>query len=166
MNMAGADIHLSSQLHGVFKESDPEAALLRLLQEEWLADIERQSSGTGSHRDDVEIGLEGKSLRLYGSQGEQRAAVLALLLGGKSLAREQGGREPVLLLDDVMSELEPSRRRRLMRALAGNTAGQALITAADRALFTEEELSAAAVHEVCAGTVSPAEEIFKGKAYA
>jgi DNA replication and repair protein RecF len=149
-------LRMVTQLEEALSGPEPEVVLERMLERGWLADMERQGSGTGSHRDDLEVMLEGKSLRRYGSQGEQRAAVLALLLAGCELARLDGGPEPILLLDDVMSELEPSRRRRLMTALGAGD-GQALVTAADKALFTEEELGAARVFEVISGAVSSRE---------
>lgn len=146
-------VRLVSQLDGVFKRGKPEAELGRVLEREWLADMERQGSGTGSHKDDLEIISGSQSVRMYGSQGEQRTAVLALLLAGGELARTSGAPEPILLLDDVMSELEPARRRRLMGAL-GEYGGQALITAADRELFSYEELESARVFEVSGGAVT------------
>ena len=74
-----------------------------------------------------------RELRSYGSQGEQRLAVLALLLAEAELIVERGGVPPLLLLDDVLSELDPDRRR----ILAGRVAriGQALITATDAAML-------------------------------
>ncbi len=88
----------------------------------------------------------GRDLRLFGSQGEQRAAVLALLLAEQGVAAERGGDVGVLFLDDVMSELDDRRRRLLVAMLAG--AGQAIITTTDRHYFTDAELDAATVVEL------------------
>jgi DNA replication and repair protein RecF len=79
--------------------------------------------------------------------------VLALLVGERDLARESGAPKPLFLLDDVMSELDPDRRRRLMELLAGE-GGQTVITAADQGLFSEEELEHAAIFQVTDGRVS------------
>ena len=72
----------------------------------------------------------------FGSQGEQRLAVLALLLAEAELIVDRGGVPPLLLLDDVLSELDPERRRILAARVA--TAGQALITATDAAMLPAE----------------------------
>jgi DNA replication and repair protein RecF len=91
----------------------------------------------------VELPHGGRDLRLFGSQGEQRAAVLALLLAEQRLAAARTGQQGPLFLDDVMSELDDSRRRLLVRMLG--TAGQAIITTTNRHYFTDEELSRASV---------------------
>ncbi|MCC8016174.1 MAG: DNA replication and repair protein RecF, partial [Clostridiales bacterium] len=65
---------------------------------------------TGPHRDDIEILINGKSARNYGSQGQQRSCVLALKLAEASLLKEMTGEEPVVFLDDVMSELDEKRQ--------------------------------------------------------
>jgi len=96
-------------------------------------DLERGHTGLGPHLDDIVISSGPRDLRSYGSQGEQRLAVLALLLGEAELIAERRGFPPLLLLDDVLSELDPARRR----ILAGRVSqsGQALITATDPTLL-------------------------------
>lgn len=94
----------------------------------------------------VELPRGGRDLRLFGSQGEQRAAVLALLLAEQRLAAARTGQQGPLFLDDVMSELDDSRRRRLVHMLG--TAGQAIITTTNRHYFTDEELAEATVVEL------------------
>ncbi|MBE0429281.1 MAG: DNA replication and repair protein RecF [Thermoleophilia bacterium] len=152
-----------SQISGL-AEGDRETALLRAMAEAWQQDMMRLSTSIGTHRDDMDFDLSGRSLKSYGSQGEQRTAVLAILLAGRRLPVACGGHQPLLLLDDVMSELDPKRRRRLMQALGSRQGyqettglsiiGQTIITAADRELFTGEELKAAAVIEVRDGAVA------------
>ncbi len=93
---------------------------------------------SGPHRDDLRILLERRDLRDYGSQGEQRTAVLALLLAEGKWLEEEGRRPPLLLLDDVMSELDQDRRRAFLTLLAPR---QALITTTDLHYFTGEELA-------------------------
>ncbi|HEV3001144.1 MAG TPA: DNA replication and repair protein RecF [Solirubrobacteraceae bacterium] len=95
------------------------------------ADLERGFTGHGPHRDDLVLLRDDRELRAYGSQGEQRLALLALLLAEReALAAARGG-PPLLLLDDVMSELDASRRELLLeRVTAG---GQALVTTTDLA---------------------------------
>jgi DNA replication and repair protein RecF len=95
-------------------------------------DLERGATGLGPHLDDVAVLSGLRDLRLFGSQGEQRVAVLALLLAEAELIAEGRGEPPLLLLDDVLSELDMRRRTALARSLA--LGGQALIssTSADQ----------------------------------
>jgi DNA replication and repair protein RecF len=96
-------------------------------------DLERGVTGIGPHLDDVVIASGTRELRSFGSQGEQRLAVLALLLAEAELIAGRRGSPPLLLLDDVLSELDPARRRILAARVAG--VGQALITATDPAML-------------------------------
>jgi DNA replication and repair protein RecF len=91
------------------------------------ADLERGTTGLGPHLDDVEILSGDRDLRRFGSQGEQRLAVLSLILAEAALLAERGPGPPLLLLDDVLSELDEGRRTALARRLEGP--GQTLITA-------------------------------------
>lgn len=111
----------------------------------------------------VDLPRGGRDLRLFGSQGEQRAAILALLLAEQRLAATRTGHQGPLFLDDVMSELDDSRRRLLVRMLS--TAGQAIITTTNRHYFTDDELSTATVVELpldgslaAGGAVPPPDE--------
>jgi DNA replication and repair protein RecF len=105
-------------------DADPPSA--EALEDRLDRDLERGATGAGPHLDDVEILAGERDLRAFGSQGEQRLAVLALLLAEAELIRERRGFPPLLLLDDVLSELDPDRRRVLAERL--RTYGQALIT--------------------------------------
>ena len=73
-------------------------------------DLINKITTVGPHRDDMEILINGKSARLYGSQGQQRSCVLALKLAEASLLKKMTDDEPLALLDDVMSELDESRQ--------------------------------------------------------
>jgi DNA replication and repair protein RecF len=113
-------------------------------------DLERGATGSGPHLHDVAILSGERDLRLYGSQGEQRLAVLALLLSESELVVERRGFPPLLLLDDVLSELDPDRRRALLARVAHR--GQTLITATSAAALPGSpdqllEVSAGAVVE-------------------
>jgi DNA replication and repair protein RecF len=90
-------------------------------------DLDRGTTGLGPHLDDVEIRADDRDLRRFGSQGEQRLAVLSLILAEAALLAERGPAPPLLLLDDVLSELDEGRRAALAARLAGT--GQTLITA-------------------------------------
>ncbi len=93
-------------------------------------DIERGFSGHGPHRDDVSTRREGRELRAYGSQGQQRLALLAWLLAEREALADRRQAPPVMLLDDVMSELDGARRSALVDLLRSG-GGQSVITATD-----------------------------------
>jgi DNA replication and repair protein RecF len=97
-------------------------------------DLERGVTSLGPHLDDVMIAAGGRDLRSFGSQGEQRLALLALLLAEAETIADRTGVPPLLLLDDVLSELDPGRRRIL--AARVRSAGQALVTATDAAMLS------------------------------
>ena len=99
-------------------------------------DLERGATGLGPHLDDLGVLSAGRDLRTFGSQGEQRLAVLALLLGEAELLADERGTRPLLLLDDVLSELDGDRRRILTERLRAS--GQALVTSASRAALPGE----------------------------
>jgi len=92
------------------------------------ADLKLGRSSWGPHLDELKIGLDGHALRRYGSQGQQRVGLLALLFAEREALLAAHRVAPLLLLDDVMSELDPERRERLVERLTRG--GQALITAA------------------------------------
>ena len=89
-------------------------------------DLARGYTGYGPHRDEVEISFGGRSLRRYGSQGQQRLGLLALLFAERDALRDARRQLPLMLLDDVMSELDPERRERLAELLGAG--GQVLVT--------------------------------------
>jgi DNA replication and repair protein RecF len=105
------------------------AAIAAELAARAAADAERGFSGWGPHLDEVELRREGRPLRRYGSQGQQRLALLALLFAEREALRSARRTLPLMLLDDVMSELDPGRRERLVALL--DRGGQALITATE-----------------------------------
>ena len=107
-----------------------EAPTAAQLEERVDRDLERGATGLGPHLDDLGVLSAERDLRTFGSQGEQRLAVLALLLGEAELLEERRGTRPLLLLDDVLSELDSDRRRVLAERL--RTGGQALVTSASR----------------------------------
>jgi DNA replication and repair protein RecF len=90
-------------------------------------DIRRGSSTVGPHRDDVDLLINGLAARSHASQGEQRTLALAMRLAVHRLVTEAAGSSPVLILDDVLSELDPQRSAALLRHFP---VGQVLITTA------------------------------------
>jgi DNA replication and repair protein RecF len=101
------------------------------LRERLATDLERGFTGHGPHRDELAILRDGRELRTYGSQGEQRLALLALLLGERTVLAQERGCTPLMLLDDVMSELDRDRRELLAGDLV--SAGQSVIATTDLA---------------------------------
>lgn len=97
------------------------------LDERLARDLERGTTGLGPHLDEIRLDAGERDLRTFGSQGEQRLAVLSLLLAEAELLSERDGVRPLLLLDDALSELDADRRRLLSTRLG--TAGQTLVTA-------------------------------------
>ena len=114
-------------------------------------EIGRGQTAVGPQRDDMEVWLDEHEARLFASQGQQRSAVLSLKLAELHYLAEVTGEQPVLLLDDVMSELDPARRERLLAALQPGP--QALITAADLNDLPKSILERAAVFRVEQGAI-------------
>ena len=112
------------------EEGDParsEDAYLSALAESRSTDVQRGGTSVGPHRDDLAIFVDGRDARHFASQGQQRTAVIAIKLAGLPLGTEIFGKPPLLLLDDMLSDLDADRRRRLTEAVI-DQAGQALLT--------------------------------------
>ncbi len=92
-------------------------------------DIEKGITMTGPHRDDFDVLLNGKSLKKYGSQGQMRTAVLKIKLAECEIIKEITGEEPLLLLDDILSELDETRRKYFTENIVGR---QVIITCTDK----------------------------------
>lgn len=105
-------------------QGDPPTA--KELEERLARDLERGTTGAGPHLHDIAVLAVDRDLRRFGSQGEQRVSVLALLLAEAEVLSERAT-PPVLLLDDVLSELDESRRRTLAERI--RAVGQSLVTA-------------------------------------
>jgi DNA replication and repair protein RecF len=99
------------------------------LRDRLAGDLERGFTGHGPHRDELAITRDGRELRVYGSQGEQRLALLALLLAERALLASERATTPLMLLDDVMSELDVDRRELLAAELSAS--GQSVIATTD-----------------------------------
>lgn len=103
------------------------------LAERQSVDILRGNTGIGPHRDDLQLLLNNMSLRSFGSQGQQRSGALALKLSQLEYVRQEIGEFPILLLDDVMSELDNNRRAQLLQFIDGRV--QTFITVNDKELI-------------------------------
>ncbi len=108
--------------------------LMEHLQSHRRAELESGQCLTGPHKDDFDISLSGISLRQYGSQGQTRTAAISLKLAQRELMRREFGEEPVLLLDDVLSELDPGRQDFVLNQIKS---GQVFITCCEPGRFTK-----------------------------
>jgi DNA replication and repair protein RecF len=135
-------------------EEDLAAALEASLAARLERDRQRGFTTVGPHADDLVLALDGYAARGFGSQGQQRALVLALKIAEIENLRGSLGRPPLLLLDDVSSELDPAKNRFLLDYLAA-LPGQAFLTTTDRRLIAPAAGPDTVFMEVVDGVVSP-----------
>lgn len=122
------------------------------LAERQSVDILRGNTGIGPHRDDLQLLLNNMSLRSFGSQGQQRSGALALKLSQLEYVRQEIGEFPILLLDDVMSELDNNRRAQLLQFIDGRV--QTFITVNDKELIPA--LAGTAYFNIVSGIINEA----------
>ena len=134
-------------------KADDDDGLRAELVERRSADLDRGFTTHGPHRDDLALVHGGRALRTLGSQGQQRLGLLALLFAERD-ALAARGTPPLMLLDDVMSELDAGRRQRLADLVRAE--GQALITTTDADHVPGADASDVALFDVNAGEVRPA----------
>ena len=137
---SGGSEEFSLEYHTVSTVSDPFASVQILtenLQEHMeshaRAELDSGQCLTGPHRDDFDVKLSGLSVKTYGSQGQTRTAAISLKLAQRELLRRETGEEPVLLLDDVLSELDPGRQDFVLNRIQS---GQVFITCCEPGRFT------------------------------
>ena len=109
-------------------------ALEEHLQSHYLAELETAQCLTGPHKDDFTVTLGGIDLKAFGSQGQTRTAAISLKLAQRELMKRESGQEPVLLLDDVLSELDPGRQDFVLNQIVS---GQVFITCCEPGRFTK-----------------------------
>ncbi len=135
-------------------EKGPE--LVTVLKKNMESNLEREKrygvTLLGIHRDDFEFFLNGKSLSIYGSQGQIRSAILALKLSEVLVFKELDNEYPILLLDDVFSELDIDKRNKLVTYLLEGV--QTIITTTDIEQIDEKLISSSKIFEVCAGKIA------------
>ena len=102
-----------------YEEKADAAELLSQLQAARTVDLKTGFTTVGPHRDDIDVTIAGTSARLFGSQGQQRSGVLSLKLAEAALLAQGYGEKPVILLDDVMSELDRSRQEYILNRIDG-----------------------------------------------
>jgi DNA replication and repair protein RecF len=116
-------------------------------------DIRRGSTSIGPHRDEMAVMIGGRDARLFGSQGQQRAAMISTKLAALKLAQSERGVPPLLLLDDVFSDLDAARREALVDLIIG-AAGQVVLTCTEASSAGARVLEQARVFTVVGGTIS------------
>jgi DNA replication and repair protein RecF len=121
------------------------------LREAHSADVERGTTSVGPHRDDFEVSLGGVNLTTFGSQGQQRLATLALKFAARDYVRGAVGEDPILLFDDVMSELDERRREYLAGYFLEST--QAVISTTNLEYFDEEILRRTRIIRISGGSI-------------
>jgi len=125
---------------------DPRSALEAHLIQKASDETARRTTLVGPHRDEVSFSLGGKDARLFASQGQQRTVALAFKLAEVAVVTEVSGSRPLLLLDDVMSELDESRRATLATLVGEAT--QTFVTTTNLGYFTPELIERATVIEL------------------
>ena len=127
--------------HTVSTVSDPFAPVAKLTEDlqnhmeaHARAELESGQCLTGPHKDDFDVRLSGLSVKTYGSQGQTRTAAISLKLAQRELMKRESGEEPVLLLDDVLSELDPGRQDFVLNQIQ---TGQVFITCCESERFTK-----------------------------
>ena len=138
---SGGTEEFTLDYHTVSTVSDPFASIAKLtedlqnhMESHARAELESGQCLTGPHRDDFDVKLSGLSVKTYGSQGQTRTAAISLKLAQRELSRRELGEEPILLLDDVLSELDPGRQDFVLNQI---TSGQVFITCCEPGRFTK-----------------------------
>ena len=134
-----------------YSEDSIRESFLEQLREITREEIQRGMSLIGPHRDDLRFLAGGVDMRVYGSRGQQRTVVLALKLAEAKLLAKETGEHPVMLLDEVMSELDEARRRYLMRAIEDSQ--QAILTTTHWNAYNPEFLAKATLLRVKEGRI-------------
>jgi DNA replication and repair protein RecF len=107
------------------------------LAENFARDFERGQTERGPHKDNMEIKIDEKDAKEYSSQGQKKMAALALKLAGKKIYEDERGEKPIILLDDVFSELDKTKRKKIKEIIDGN---QYIITATEKAIEAEQKI--------------------------
>ncbi len=114
-----------------------------ILRERRQEEVARRTTVAGPHHDDIAMTIDGRAVRNFGSQGQQRTTILAIKMANAALVKDMLGYYPVFLLDDVMSELDNDRRRALFSLI--DTGMQTIVTTANLDYFTQGERDRAKV---------------------
>ena len=140
-HFSGGKEDFSLEYKTVSTISDPLAPVSELtdrlqehLESHYRAELESGQCLTGPHKDDFDVKLSDLSVKAFGSQGQTRTAAISLKLAQRTLMKKESGEEPILLLDDVLSELDPGRQDFVLNQI---TEGQVFITCCEPCRFTK-----------------------------
>lgn len=122
------DLKYKSSMGQISSEEQVRSSLEEIINSSLDDDLEKGYTTRGPHRDDLNIYINGMNIKKYASQGQQRSAILSIKLGEIEIIKEYNGHTPILLLDDVFSELDKGRRQRLLANIQGM---QSLISSND-----------------------------------
>lgn len=155
------DIHNSltsgkEKIKAIYEKNTDEKKFLEELQNKRQADLKYQSTSVGPHRDDITFLVNDIDVKKYGSQGQQRTAALSLKLAEIELVKKIINDNPILLLDDVMSELDSTRRDALLSYISNI---QTIITCTGYDDFIKERLNIDKIYKVSRGKIR--EEIYE-----
>jgi DNA replication and repair protein RecF len=128
------------------------SGMLATLDRTRAEEIVRGMTLIGPHRDDFAFRVNGLDMRSFGSRGQNRTAMLSLQFAQVQWMKQRTGEHPVLLLDEVLAELDPSRREDLLRRVGESQ--QAILTATDLEMFTKGFRTNATIWQIRAGTIS------------
>lgn len=131
------DDHIHEYFYGLLKEKREE-------------DKKNRTTGRGPHKDDIKISTDGVDIRKFGSQGQQRTAALSLKLSEIAIIESETGEKPILLLDDVLSELDSERQRYLINSLGDN---QLFVTTTDLTEDVSKNLPKGNIYKIRKGEV-------------
>jgi DNA replication and repair protein RecF len=146
-NMVGLDLHREMSAEQIAPQF---AAELESVRQE---SIQRGVTLSGPHRDELRLNINQRDVGLYGSRGQSRTAVMALKLAELEWMKARIGEWPLLLLDEVVAELDASRRAYLLDRLDGAT--QTVLTTTERDIFTPQFLANASVLHIVDGQIAP-----------
>jgi DNA replication and repair protein RecF len=153
-NIAGDKEQVEIRYRPDLELDHPEhSQVMQIIKENQETDLRYGSTGRGPHRDDLSFLINGRPLKSFGSQGQQRSFVLALKMAELDSLQDMFGEPPVLLLDDMASELDQKRISNLIEFL--NKRGiQVIITTTDKAALAPAFLETSTVYRVESGTLT------------
>ena len=131
--------------------------MLERLEKMFKSELKFKATLVGPHRDDFEFYLNDLNLKLYGSQGQQRVAILSMMLAEIAIFKEYTGTTPILLLDDIFSELDSKKKNNLLKYIKNNI--QTIITTTDLALINKKIINKAKLIEIEDGKIKKMKEV-------
>lgn len=145
------------KISGSESESEIREVFGHQLKQSFDEEAECSRTKSGPHRDDLSVWVDGQEARVYSSRGQQRSVVLSLKISLLKMWKEEAGEYPVLLMDDVFSELDEKRRNFLLDVIGSGV--QSFITTAEAGVHSFGNIKSARFFSVISGTIS-CKEVF------